>query len=53
MAHPNALGAVSFIPGVGVIQEAIDLIRTGLETVEQLGATPELPDKPPPGAGDN
>jgi hypothetical protein len=44
----SALGSMSFIPGVGAIQEAIDLIRSGLETVEQLGTPPELPDKPSP-----
>ena len=44
----SALGSMSFIPGVGAIQEAIDLIRTGLETVEQLDTTHGLPDKPAP-----
>jgi hypothetical protein len=42
----SALGSMSFIPGVGAIQEAIDLIQTGLDTVEQLGTEGELPDKP-------
>jgi len=42
----SALGSMSFIPGVGAIQEAIDLVRTGLETVEQLGASGDLGDKP-------
>ena len=43
----SALGSMSFIPGVGAIQEAIDLIGTGLDTVEQLGDEGDLPDKPP------
>jgi hypothetical protein len=40
------VGSMSFIPGVGAIQEGIDLIAGGLEAVEQLGTTSELPDKP-------
>jgi hypothetical protein len=45
-AASSALGSMSFIPGVGAIKEAIDLIRTGLETTDELG-TDELHDKPP------
>jgi hypothetical protein len=53
-AASSALGSMSFIPGVGAIQEAIDLIGAGLETVEQLGGpTVELPDKPPRETGTN
>jgi hypothetical protein len=42
----SALGSMSFIPGVGAIQEAIGLIQTGLESVERLGPAGELSDKP-------
>jgi hypothetical protein len=42
----SVLGSMSFIPGAGAIQEGIDLIQTGLETVEKLGTTGDLPDKP-------
>lgn len=43
----SALGSMSFIPGVGAIQEAHDLVRMGLDTVERLGHSGELPDRPP------
>jgi len=43
----TALGSMSFIPGVGAIKEGIDLIPSGLETV-QLLPEKDMDDKPQP-----
>ena len=44
----SALGSLSFIPGVAAIQEGLDLIPVGMETLGKLGTGDEgkLPDDP-------
>jgi hypothetical protein len=44
----SALGSLSFIPGVAAIQEGLDLIPSGMETLAQLTTNDEknLPDEP-------